>query len=83
LLRARVAAQRLAVHGEACRELSAKILRLPRSGVHRLVPCARFLPCSQVLVPDDLADLIDMLTIDDDMRRGVVRILGEIEATSQ
>lgn len=28
----------------------------------------------------DLADLIDMLSIDDEARRKVVRVLGEIEA---
>ena len=29
---------------------------------------------------DDLADLIDLLTLDDDGRRRIVRLLGELEA---
>jgi hypothetical protein len=29
----------------------------------------------------DLADLIDLLTLDDETRRRVVRLLGELEAT--
>jgi hypothetical protein len=32
---------------------------------------------------DQLAELIDMLTIDDEMRRRVVRTLGEMEATAR
>jgi len=31
----------------------------------------------------DLADLIDMLTMDDDARRRVVRLLGELEAADR
>jgi len=30
---------------------------------------------------DALADLIDLLTLDDEARRRVVRLLGELEAT--
>ena len=31
---------------------------------------------------DDLADLVDMLTLDADERQQVVRVLGELEASS-
>jgi hypothetical protein len=32
--------------------------------------------------PDQLAELIDVLSLDDGMRRRVVRLLGELEAES-
>jgi hypothetical protein len=32
---------------------------------------------------DDLADVIDLLTLDDELRRATVRVLGEIEASGR
>ena len=78
------------MHGDGLRTLLTTLDPKARDDLHRALirdQADRDAVSSQLLRyrdghGDDWADIIDMLTIDPEARRKVVRLLGEIESTS-